>query len=93
MTTNELFFAALVVLNVLDIHTTLKILKQGGEELNPVMSWLMGKTGVVPALLITKAAFLAAVWIYLASIPGAAMLGVCCLYVLIVLHNSGEIRK
>ena len=54
MTTNEMLFTALVVLNVIDVYTTTVILRQGGSELNKAMSWLMDKIGVIPALLVPK---------------------------------------
>ena len=93
MTLNELFFVTLVILNVLDIYTTLRVLRQGGEELNPVMDWLMDKVGVIPALIVPKATYLIAVGYFLTDLPSMVMFGLCCFYVLLVLHNFGEIKK
>jgi hypothetical protein len=39
--------AAIVVLEVVDVLTTLKMVATGGSELNPVMSVLMGLLGPV----------------------------------------------
>ena len=92
MTLNELFFVVLVALNSLDIYTTIRILRQGGTELNPVVSWLMDKVGVIPALIIPKTLFLSACWFFLLDLPTMVMFGLCCFYALIVLHNYGEIN-
>lgn len=48
-------FAALCVMQLLDIWSTRKILRGGGRELNPAMDWLMRLLGVMPALFLMKA--------------------------------------
>jgi len=52
MALNLALFIALVVLQVLDYYTTTTILTLGGEELNPVMRWLMQRVGVEEALVV-----------------------------------------
>lgn len=52
------WFALFVAVNVLDAITTVKVLKLGGKELNPLMARMMGMVGVIPALVIMKAAML-----------------------------------
>ena len=65
----ELFlFVSLVVLQVLDILTTLKVLELGGYEANPIMKKAMDKFGVKQALIGTKSAYCVAllgVFVYL----------------------------
>lgn len=52
------WFALFVLVNVLDAITTVKALKLGGKELNPLMARMMAVVGEVPALVIMKAAML-----------------------------------
>lgn len=52
------WFALFVLVNVLDAITTVKALKLGGKELNPLMARMMGMVGVIPALVIMKVAML-----------------------------------
>ena len=52
------WFALFVLVNVLDAITTVKALKLGGKELNPLMARMMGMVGVIPALAIMKVAML-----------------------------------
>ena len=49
MTAAALLFT-LLVLQVLDYHTTKTILALGGKELNPLMRWLMDRVGIEEAL-------------------------------------------
>lgn len=39
-----ILLVSLVVLNILDVVLTKKIIDRGGVELNPIVSWLMGRT-------------------------------------------------
>ena len=55
--------AALTVLQVFDGWTTYTILKWGGVELNVVVRWFMDKLGVYPALVVSKTAAIALVWV------------------------------
>lgn len=55
-------FIALVALNILDGWLTLKILSDGGRELNPLMKTLMDEVGPVAAMSATKLVMLAIVW-------------------------------
>lgn len=40
-----ILFVILTLLQVADIHTTNKALKEGNREANPVISWVMDKMG------------------------------------------------
>lgn len=93
MTINEAFFLLLIVLNILDIHTTIKILDNGGKELNPVMAWLIDKLGIEPALVASKALFLAPVGYYLPSLPVWLMAALIAVYVYVVSNNFIVLKK
>jgi hypothetical protein len=60
-----------IALQIVDVVTTVIILRRGGRELNPVLNWLMGKVGVLNALLAVKAVLIAVLLIaYSAGFPG-----------------------
>lgn len=85
----------LVLLQLLDIYTTHRILAAGGRELNKPLAWLMGRLGVLPALLVVKvpvmAAMLWACW-HVAEPWGLIGLGVCCVsYIGVVGHNFHQL--
>lgn len=52
------FFVILVALQLADIYTTLRAIKLGGREANPVIKRLMDAIGVKEALLLAKIAAL-----------------------------------
>jgi len=87
MNSNEILFFALVGLNVLDVYTTMQILKQGGRELNPLMAWLMGKIGPLPAMLALKVPLLVAMGLMLTDVPPWMLLALLALYVFVVANN------
>ena len=93
MTTNELLFAALVVLQVLDMYTTLRALRNGHTEVNKYMARLMDNVGVIPAMLIPKALMLGAIWLYLPLVPWLALAGLVCFYVWVVQHNYRAVKE
>ena len=49
-----------ILLQAADIYTTNRLLSNGGRELNPVMARMFAEFGVLPSLVITKAAACAA---------------------------------
>ncbi len=53
-----IMFGALLLLNIYDGYSTTVLLKAGAEEANPVMAAVMGKIGVMPAIIVTKTFFL-----------------------------------
>lgn len=55
-----ILFALIVILQGLDIYTTMQALKKPGVvEGNKVVAWIMGKVGVLLALFIIKLVFCA----------------------------------
>lgn len=51
---NIVLSVILVLLNILDVYTTCLILGAGGQELNPLLNWVIKKTGVLPGLIASK---------------------------------------
>ena len=45
-------------INIFDYISTSILLSRGGEELNPLMGWVMQYVGTQPAMLLTKIPFL-----------------------------------
>ncbi len=88
--------ALLILLQLLDIYTTQRILSRGGRELNKPLAWLMGRLGILPALLVVKvpvmAAMLWACW-DVAEPWGLVGLAMCCVtYVGVVWHNFHQMQ-
>lgn len=62
------WFAAFVVVNVLDAGLTLYALRQGATEVNPLMRLAMRAMPATVALLIVKGAYVVAVGVMLAQL-------------------------
>jgi len=92
----EILLGTLIVLQIADYWTTMKVLRQGGHENNPVVAWIMQRLGVVAGLALVKvfAMGVAAVVIYyLGGDYASALLGAgCMLYAWIVLDNYRQIK-
>ena len=87
-------FALLAALQVVDVALTVAILKRGGQELNPLLAWLMKALGsVAGALLAVKVAVLALVAIFYAHVPLWLMAVFCAVMVAVCLHNWREFKK
>lgn len=90
-------FLLIVILQIIDIATTIHILNSGGVELNGFMKGLMDKLGVVPALVIGKAAFLAILSYLLITLEGFAfeanlmLVLIIVWYILVVSFNIRNI--
>lgn len=52
----------LTALQLADAYTTHRVLSNGGRELHPVLARLFAIIGHIPGLLLTKAAYIAAIW-------------------------------
>jgi Cu/Ag efflux pump CusA len=66
--TAHAWFAALVVVNILDAALTLWALRAGGTEANPLIRALMRRVHPALALVIVKGAFIVAVAVWLADV-------------------------
>ena len=90
------WFALLVLASLLDAATTVYALRQSGtREANPVMRWVMGKLGTVPALLVIKAVPLLALFYALQGhilyVPlGVAVYAAAALWNLFAVYRSDK---
>lgn len=85
--------AAIVLLNVLDVLTTMHVLSKGGREINPMVSWMIGKLGIVPALLVVKVFALGVLYSQLAVIPMYILLIIFAVYVAVLANNVHAMLK
>lgn len=84
--------ALLLLLQVLDGYTTVKGIKLGGGEGNPILAKVISKLGLVPTLVI-KGALVMAVG-YKAGMQGLIWLQmIIAIYVLVVIWNYKVIRS
>ncbi len=89
----------LTLLQLLDIYTTYKVLKEGGRETNKLVKWLMDKVDVLPALIGSKALItigLIAAYIITKGLDWifyAVMIPVTIRYILVIWHNYLEMQK
>ena len=85
----ELLLIAYIILQGLDMYTTMVALQQGGREANPVLAWLFKHFPPLWTMAVVKAVGVAAlVWV------GSFYLNViaCALYVWVVINNWKVIR-
>ncbi len=92
MTTPQALFAALLAINLLDVLTTLHILKHGGYERNKLLARLMLAIGPLPAMLVLKVPVLAGIGYALADMPPWLLGGLVAFYVYVVVNNLRVIR-
>ena len=79
-----------ILFQIADCLTTVHILKQGGQEANPVLAWLFNKVGMIPSLVAMKLLAIGAVtWAWNEWIT----LGVTLFYTGVVGWNSYQIWK
>lgn len=96
---NMALFILIVLLNIADVYTTNRILRRGGSERNPLMAKVFSLIGVLPGLLLVKAAIVLALWwaFIHQGLQGPFFIGllvlICAVYVWVVAHNLREIRK
>lgn len=86
----ELLLIFFIVLQGLDMYTTIIALKQGGRELNPLLAWLFKHFSPLSTMIVVKTIAVAAlVWIdsFYANIIS------CAIYSWVVINNFGVIRK
>jgi len=86
------FVILLAFLQVGDVLTTMKILGNGGKELNPVMNWLFTKFGVHNALVV-KAVVVTCIGVMFYMLMPIILIPVCLLYIGVVGWNTYQIYK
>jgi hypothetical protein len=89
-------FILFAALQVIDAYLTVRVLSQGGRELNPMIAWFMDKLGVIPALVVLKG-------IGIAVVAGLVWSGneyadeflmvFCALYVGVAVWNYQQLRR
>ena len=52
----------LLILNFVDYDTTVRIIKAGGSEANPIMNYVISVTGALWPMLVIKTGFMAMIW-------------------------------
>lgn len=88
----KLLLALLMALQIADVCTTYFVISRGiGHEANPIMLWMLDSFGLLPGLLIPKAAMLSLVGLYLLAYPVALAL-LCLGYAIVVYRNVKVIR-
>lgn len=88
----DVWFAALVVLTLIDAGTTLKGLKSGATEANPVMRRLMKALGVREALIVLKGGYLALSYLSPPESPVEQWLALG-IYAAVAVNNLRVLRK
>ncbi len=78
------------VLQAADVYTTLTVLKQGGRELNPVLSKLFAKFDPLAVMVGIK---LAGVWALWYVNLWWLTLAACCVYAYVVNQNFGVMTR
>jgi hypothetical protein len=82
----------LALLQVGDVMTTLKILGNGGKELNPIMNWLFTEYGAINVLVL-KAILVTCIGVMFYQLMPLILVPVCLLYIAVVGWNTYEIFK
>jgi hypothetical protein len=87
MTGQLLFLLIFAVLQVLDIWTTLKALKMGGREINPVLAKLFTRYDPLLVLVVFKLVGIWALW----WADMYALTGIMCAMYLWVVNNNLDV--
>ena len=88
------FVYLLLVLQALDLATTLYVLRTGkGAEANPIAKKLMAWFGPELGLALPKIALAGAIWTFRDTTPAWAFALLCVMYVVIVANNLRFVLK
>jgi hypothetical protein len=90
MTINVAFLLIFLALQVLDIATTLKALKLGGREVNPVLAKAFNYADPLAVMVVVKLAGVWALW-YLDNYFITGLL--CAVYLYVVDQNLAVVKK
>ena len=79
-----------IVAQLLDVHSTSRVLSRGGVELNPVARWLLNRVGMWPVAMAKLGLAVALVWAtYPLLWPGLIMAGI---FMAVALNNYRSAR-
>ena len=90
MTINVAFLLIFLALQVLDIWTTLKALKLGGREVNPVLSKAFNYADPLAVMVVIKLAGVWALWWLDMYVLTGIM---CAVYLYVVDQNLAVVKK
>lgn len=93
METSYVLFGTFVLLQVVDVVLTIKALKLGGREVNPLLRKAFEKYGVVESLVVVKAAMIGVVAAFLPMLPQWLMLLFVAVYLWVAQNNYGVVKK
>jgi len=85
-------FIVILILQVLDVGTTLVALRHGAVEVNPIVNSMIKRLGAKIALPLIKIAFIILLFWFLHSLPIWFLWSVIVAYVGVVLWNIRTIR-
>lgn len=88
-----LLFAAFCALQAADAVTTVMVLNRNGTERNPIVRWLIERTGIITALLVIKAIVIACGWVMMQRSDTGWLAVVTIFYLLVVANNIRELRS
>lgn len=88
-----ILFSTFAVLQVVDVVLTIKALKLGGREVNPLLRKAFEKYDVLPTLVSVKAVMLGVVWLLLPVLPQWLMLLFVAVYLWVAQNNYGVVKK
>jgi hypothetical protein len=90
MQINEIFLFIFIALNALDVWSTLKALKLGGREVNPILAKAFNYADPLAVMVVIKLAGVWALWWLDMYVLTGIM---CALYLYVVDRNLGVIEK
>jgi hypothetical protein len=85
----------LVLLQILDLHSTMRAYAAGRSETNPLILWLTGHLGLAPAVVLFKmcaATVIAGYYLVVSNFertlwPSVSLIPVCAVYVTVIVNN------
>ena len=90
----EIWAVVFYVMQIADGITTYIALKlPGSREGNPAVRWVMNKIGILPAILIIKAAYIALMYFGAVQMGADVVMLWSIFYVAVVVWNIGKIQK
>ena len=85
--------AVFIALQIVDVWLTLEVIKRGGRELNPVVAWIMSKTGNEAGLIVTKLVYVGVVFLVVPWLTVGVLWAICAAYAGLAVWNALQLRK
>jgi hypothetical protein len=94
MELHKILFLTFIILQVLDIWSTVSVITRGkGSEANKIMAFMILKLGTFWGLTIPKIAVVALIWYILDIMPLWCLSGMCLLYLIVIRNNIKVLNK